>query len=200
VVVSVRGDATYETNETFRLALSNPTNATVITQGGNATIVDDDPVPTASIADAQVTEGDVGTVTAAFVVTLSNPSAFPISYRVKTGDGSAHAGADYLATNVVLAFDPGQTSKTVGVPIVGDPFTEWGELFTATLSQPQGVTTIARGSALGDIVDNDPRSGTMAFDPQNWGFSEDTNVDGVYDNINSGIYDVAVRRGAALSR
>lgn len=42
VAVTVRGDATVEPNETFRLVLSNPTGATLGTATGTATLLNDD--------------------------------------------------------------------------------------------------------------------------------------------------------------
>lgn len=49
-------------------------------------------------------EGNTGTATATFTITLSNPSAFTTSFHWATGDGTARSGADYQAggTNLVI--------------------------------------------------------------------------------------------------
>jgi len=50
VTVKVVGDTVDEHNETFRLNLSNPTNAAVGTPSATGTIADDDPAPVAKVA------------------------------------------------------------------------------------------------------------------------------------------------------
>ena len=63
-----------EANETFTVELSSPANATIADGSGVATITDDDAPPTLSIDDVSVTEGNAGTTTATFTVTLSAAS------------------------------------------------------------------------------------------------------------------------------
>jgi len=53
------------------VALSNPTNVTFGNVQGTGTIVDDDPLPTLSISDASVIEGNSGTTNMLFTVTVS---------------------------------------------------------------------------------------------------------------------------------
>src|SRR5439155_20364965 len=96
VSVPVIGDAIHELNETFAVTLSNPTNATLAAATGTATIIDDDD-PTVSISDATVIEGNSGTVNAVFTVSLSAPSDKSITVSYATADGTASAGADYVA-------------------------------------------------------------------------------------------------------
>jgi large repetitive protein len=74
VAIATLGDARNEADETFTVALSAPTNGAQVsgTAGtGTGTIVDDDPVPTLSVADATVTEGNTTDATLTFVVSLS---------------------------------------------------------------------------------------------------------------------------------
>jgi len=54
-----------------------------------------------------------------------------------------------------LAFAPGEASKTVSVPILGDTLDEFDETFKVSLSSPSGAA-IANGEGLGTIIDNDP--------------------------------------------
>ena len=60
ITVFVNGDRMDEPDETFLVKLSNPTNAAIGRSQGTGTIVNDDPHPGISIADASVTEGNSG--------------------------------------------------------------------------------------------------------------------------------------------
>ncbi|HEX2422936.1 MAG TPA: Calx-beta domain-containing protein [Actinomycetota bacterium] len=63
VDVTVNGDLTHESDETFTVDLSNETNAGVLAGSGTGTILDDDASPTISVTDCSVTEGNVGDTT-----------------------------------------------------------------------------------------------------------------------------------------
>ncbi|MFN8062863.1 MAG: Calx-beta domain-containing protein [Vicinamibacterales bacterium] len=154
VNVSVIGDNLDEADETFTVALSNPTNATIGDGSGLGTITDDDPTPTVAIGDATVTEGNVASVTAAFTVTLSAASGRPVTVSYATVNGTATAGADFTSASGTLTFNPGTTSQTVNVTVLGDTLDEANETFTVVLSAP-GNVTIADGTGLGTILDND---------------------------------------------
>jgi chitinase len=76
--VPIIGDTVVENDETFTVTLSNPANATLASgQGvGTGTITNDDfVIPAISISDATVTEGNAGTTTATFTVTLGGDNA-----------------------------------------------------------------------------------------------------------------------------
>ena len=74
--------------------------------------------PELSVADAGGTEGTDGAI--AFTVTLAPAAATEVTVHYATADGSATAPADYTSTSSTLTFEPGQTSRTVEVPIVDD--------------------------------------------------------------------------------
>jgi Ca2+-binding RTX toxin-like protein len=94
------------------------------------------PKPALSIAGASQAEGNAGSQPMSFTVTLGKATPLRVSVTYATADGTATAGPDYTATSGTLAFAPGETSKTVAVPIVGDIAGEPDETFTLTLSQP----------------------------------------------------------------
>src|SRR5262249_22361269 len=74
IPVSVYGDTLNEANETFNLVLWNVSGATLTRSSATGTIVDDDPLPTVSVADTSVVEGNSGTTTMTYTVSLSAPS------------------------------------------------------------------------------------------------------------------------------
>ena len=95
VSIPIVDDGLDEDDEAFAATLSSPVNATLGTAAAAATIIDNDPPPSASIGDATVVEGDSGTVTAVFPVTLSAVSGRIVSVGWATANGTASAGSDY---------------------------------------------------------------------------------------------------------
>ena len=155
IAVTVNGDAVDENNESFTVGLSNPANATISDGSGTGTITDDDAAPTLSIGDVSVTEGNAGTTTATFTVSLSAASGKTITADWSTVDGSAIQPADYTTGSGSLTFAPGDTGETLTVSVIGDVLDEASETFTVTVSNPANAT-IGDGSATGTITDDDP--------------------------------------------
>ena len=87
----------------------------------------------------------------------------PATVSFATANGSATAGADYLATNGVLTFLPGETVKTFNVRILNDTIVEQNETVVLNLSNPNGsnVLSIATGTLL--ILEDDIAFGQFVF-------------------------------------
>jgi hypothetical protein len=152
--VTLNGDTTVEPNELVYVNLSNATGATLLDAQANVFVVNDDG-PTLSIADAAVTEGNSGTSTLTFTVSLSQPSANYVFFNLATGNGSAVAGVDYVAASATgLTINNGALSKTFAVTINGDTAVEGNEQFTMTITGSSGAT-IADASAIGTITNDD---------------------------------------------
>ena len=114
--------------------------------------------PGLSVADARVDEAPGATVD--FAVTLARASKATVTVDYATSDGTganaATAGADYTATSDTLTFAPGETEKTVSVPVLDDSHDEGEETFTLTLSNPQGGNAwLKDATATGTIVNTD---------------------------------------------
>lgn len=155
--VNVVADETAEATEAFFVNLTNaaPVGVTLQDAQGVGTIVDDDSsLPTLSIGNAQVTEGDAGTVNADFTVTLSAISATPVTVEFNTAEGTALSPSDYVTQSGTLTFAPGETTKTISVAVNGDTDDETNETFTVTLSNASGAT-VASGPGTGTITDDD---------------------------------------------
>src|SRR5262249_22984100 len=112
--------------------------------------------PTVRIRDATVTEGNTGAGAAYFSVILSAASTETIAVSYATGDGSASTGSDYQAASGTLTFAPGQTQKTITVPVIGDRVGEPNEGFFVNLSSATNAI-IVNGQGVGTIVDDEPR-------------------------------------------
>ena len=155
ITVTVSGDALDEIDETFTLDLTNASNATIADNLGLGTIIDNDPLPTVSVNDVAVTEGDTGTVVATFTVSLNAPSGRAVSVDYATANNTATTPADYAAALGTLNFAAGETTKTVAVTVNGDTLDEINETYFLNLTNPSNAT-IGDGSGLGTITDDDP--------------------------------------------
>ena len=105
-----------------------------------------------SVADARVDEAPGAVL--AFAVTLNRAASATVTVDYATGDGTATAGADYTAASGTLTFDPGETAKTVDVPVLDDAHDDTGETLTLTLSNASGAR-IRDGEATGTIENSD---------------------------------------------
>ncbi len=158
--ITVVADTVDELNETLVLTLSDATNATIAKPTGTATIIDDD-VPTISIDDISVPEGDSGTTDATFTVRLSAASPQDVSVRVVSSTSTsdtpaAVAPGDYtLLASTLVTILAGQTTATVSVAVVGETVDEADERFRVSLLSPVN-STIGDGIAIATIVDDDP--------------------------------------------
>jgi hypothetical protein len=157
IAVPVNGDLLDEPNETFKVILKNPSNAAISNgdTGGDGVIIDNDPLPGVSVGDVMVTEGNAGTVTATFTVTLSAPSGQSVTVNYATADGTATQPTDYQAIpTTTITFNPGEVAKTINVAVNGDAAVESAETFFVNLAEPTNAV-LARAQAMGTILNDD---------------------------------------------
>ena len=144
-------DTTDETNETFNVTISNPSNATIVDNLGVVTVNDDDAVPTISVDDVTAAEG--GSLT--FTATLNATSEKNVTFDWATSNGTAIAPGDYAGGSASgLTIPAGSTSVQFTVNSVDDVLDESAETFGVTLSNP-GNATIADANGIGTLNDND---------------------------------------------
>ena len=137
--------------ETLTVVLSSAVNATLADPEATGTI-SDTALPRLSVSDAAVEEGE----DAVFAVTLSAAAAQDVSFRYRTADGSATAGADYTQSSGELTIPAGGTGASIAVSTAEDGLDEDDEeTFEVRLEQPL-YATIADGAATGTITDADP--------------------------------------------
>lgn len=164
IVVKVVADTILEPAENFYVDLSNTITATIDVGTAEGIIKNDDPLPTVSVGNAQVTEAeDVNkAVMAVFPVYLSNAASQPVSVDFAT--------ADYCATGWPLGRASGlcseqrgtvqfaaedNTTQVIKVPVWGDRTHELDQQFKLNLSNALHAR-IGRAQAIGTVHDNDP--------------------------------------------
>lgn len=162
VLIPVNGDTDDEPDENFFVHLSNASNADILDGQGEATIVDDDGLPSLTISDISVEEGSSGIVNALFTITLSPADTQEVMVDFSTADGTAAAGSDYTAASGSLTFDPGETEQTITVQVFGDMVDE-GETETFFVNLSNAVNAnLVEDNAPATILDDDTAAVSLA--------------------------------------
>jgi serine protease AprX len=105
-------------------------------------------------ADTTVTEGNTGRRPARFTLTMSLQSAQPVTLAYAAKSRTATAGSDFIGVSGTLTFAPGERTKTVSVPVLGDRRVEPDETFVLELSDPENAR-LGRTAAVGRIRNDD---------------------------------------------
>jgi hypothetical protein len=154
--VTVNGDTAIEPDETFFVNVTNVTGANVTKGQGVGTISNDD-FPTLSINDVSKNEGNSGTTTFTFTVSLSAPAQTGgVTFDIATQDNTATvADNDYVARSLTAQTIPaGQQTYTFDVTVNGDTNIEPNETFFVNVTNVTGAT-IAKGQGVGTIQNDD---------------------------------------------
>jgi uncharacterized repeat protein (TIGR01451 family) len=174
IVLCDLGTLPGDSSATIRLVVMPTTASMTISNSATVTRAETDPClpnntasatatvspPWVWIDDATVVEGNVGTTNLQFEVKLTAPSLQPVSVNFATSNGTAVADADYLATNGMLTFAPGVTSRVIPVAVIGDIARENPETLYVNLSGSVN-STVGRGQATGTILPDDGLSGQI---------------------------------------
>ena len=136
VTTNSNGNATINVTFPVALASGRVITATATDPNGNTSEFSAADPTTASgsvqfaIGSIQVIE-DVGSLV--LTVQRTGGGAGNLSVDFSTTDGTAIAGQDYTSMSGTLTFGPGETSKTIQIPIANDATAEPNEDFTVAL-------------------------------------------------------------------
>jgi hypothetical protein len=162
--IALTADRNIEPDETFTVALSEPTNGLALGTPASATVTiqNDDQPGVISFGTSTYVKSEAGP-TATITVLRSGGLASGVTVGYRTSNGTATAGADYTGQAGTLSFDGGVASASFSVPIVNDTLDEADETVNLELSSPTaGATLGARSQAVLTITDNDS-AGAFAF-------------------------------------
>ncbi|MBD2259218.1 glycoside hydrolase family 9 protein [Pseudanabaena sp. FACHB-2040] len=183
IAIPILNDTRIEPTQTFKVLLSNASQAKILDSQGIGTILDNDtaapaptptpapapaptpaPTPTPatvlpglSIGNATLAEGALsanGTASALFKVSLSKASSQSVTVGYATQSDSAIAGQDFTAKQGTLTFAPGETSKDIAISILNDTLVEPTETFKVVLSDASQAS-IVTAQGTGTILDDD---------------------------------------------
>ncbi len=162
--VGVIDDGAGDGDKTVNLTLSNAVGAQLgALNPALLTIIDNEGPARVSLSAADYTVNEAAG-NATITVMLNRPDVSAVTVDYATSDGTATAGSDYTATSGTLTFAPGETSKTIQVPIIDDTVDEENETVTFTLSNPTNAILGAVPVATLTIIDNDTLP-SVRFDP-----------------------------------
>lgn len=111
------------------------------------------PLPSISVNDIALNENETSAI---FSVTLSAPSALPITCQYYSSGQSAASGVDFQPVSGTLSFSPGETTQTVSVPITNDSLNELRENFNLNLHHPVNALIRKRQGTATINDDSDP--------------------------------------------
>ena len=125
----------------------NPTDVTL-------EVISPSELPTVSVGDVSVEEGDSGETDAGFAVQLSQPQDFEVTVGFRTSNGTAYAPDDYETTSGTVTFPAGDVEESVSVPVNGDTDPEPDETFHVNLRDADGVA-VGDGRGTGTILNDE---------------------------------------------
>jgi hypothetical protein len=156
VEVDLFDDAVAEGAESFALALSNPVNATLLTERATATIAASDQTrvatPTLLLEDVTVSEGDT---VVQVPLRLSAPSDSVITVDVFTADGSGSDFSDLDGISTTVTFAPGETLIEVPLSLFDDDNVEGRETVELRVDPGESAVRVPQTRSIIEIVDND---------------------------------------------
>ncbi|MEO8277270.1 MAG: Calx-beta domain-containing protein, partial [Thermoanaerobaculia bacterium] len=160
--VLVNGDTTPEITETFFVNVTNVSGAAPTDPQGQGTIVNDDAAPNLTLNDVSLNEGNAGTTSFIFTVSLSAPApAGGVTFDLATADGTAQDDVpatednDYVAKSLTGQTIPaGSSTYTFTVLVNGDTTPETNETFFVNVTNATNAI-VTDGQGLGTIVNDD---------------------------------------------
>ena len=157
IIVDILDDSIFEADESFSLAIGNPTGAVL----GNIrtaiiTIEDNDLTgeDTLAFSQAEYSISEAANTATITVVRTGNTNQ-TVSVDYKTGDDYARAGLDYTAVSGTLTFAPDETTKTFDIPLLNDALPELNEALTINLSNAAGIDLGLQNTAKVIIEEDD---------------------------------------------
>ena len=126
--------------DTLSIADGSYTNSAGDTGRGGTLSLPIDTLPGLFVSNMSIIEGSSGTSNISITVGLSLASTQTITANYATQDDTARAGLDYIATQGIITFTPGQTRKTFNLAVLGDKQAEANESLLVNLSSPVNAT------------------------------------------------------------
>ncbi len=117
-------------------------------------------IPRLAVASAYALKGNMGTSDALVLLSLCLPSTKVVQVGYSTADASAVQGTDYVATTGIATFQPGVTSQTITIPVLGDRLARGNKSLKVKLSAASGAPI---GAPSASVLIRDPNVSLTAL-------------------------------------
>ncbi len=159
-IILAVGDTNVEPDESMSAVIQNLLGAPAGTLSKIGTILTDDfaVVPSISINDVGITEGDSGSSNLVFTASISPAPVGSVSVDFVAAANTATSPSDFSPTTGTVNFTNAVTTATISIPVIGDCTIESSpssETFFVNLSNATGGATISDAQGIGTISDND---------------------------------------------
>jgi hypothetical protein len=155
ITLILLNDNVHEGNETVVISLSSPANATIGSPSTTTVTIRNEDAPPALQFGASAYAAGEGAGKATISVTLSGSTSLVSRVSYSVAGGNATSGTDYSGGSGTLIFNPGVTTASFDVSIVGDAAVEGNETIVLSLSSPGNATIGTRSSTTLTITDDD---------------------------------------------
>jgi hypothetical protein len=108
-----------------------------------------------TVKDVKAKEGNSGTTSFVFTVSLNDFAIDPVTVAYATAGGTATPIVDFVPGAGTVTFPAGSTTQTITVGVVGETVKEADETFLVNLSDPSANAIIVDGQGVGTIVNDD---------------------------------------------
>jgi uncharacterized delta-60 repeat protein len=174
ILVPVIDDLVITPNLTVNLALSNPTPPAGLGDQSTAllTIINDDSAVNFLSANYSVPKNTVNGVATIDIIRQGTTSGTCVVNFSTTTNGTAVIGTDYFPTNATVTFNPGDTDKTVQIPIINNNIPEGSTTVTMQLTNAVGALLYSPSNATLTIIDTVNAPGQLSFATNSYTVSE----------------------------
>lgn len=142
ITITLIGDNVVTGSLTFSVVLSNPVGALIEPPGTVVVTMTDADAPGVLAFTTSTVVVQPGATSATLTVKRTAGKGGTVTVNYGTGGGTAVPGTDYTTTAGVLTLGPGETSKTISVPILNPGASAVSSNFVVTLSSPGGGATL----------------------------------------------------------
>ncbi|MES4792220.1 MAG: hypothetical protein C4321_03865 [Chloroflexota bacterium] len=164
-------DTTIEDNETVNVRLSNPKGATLGKQDTAILVIADDDDPGLLEIEGWPSIPERFDTLSVRISRYGRTSG-EVSVHYATGDGTAVAGCDYVATSRTVTFADGEEYKDITIPLLPDNLVENNETFRLVLSSPTGGAILGSGRSVTVTILDDDSHGTFGLALSPWHYQQ----------------------------
>ena len=165
VTIPIFDDFAITPNLTLTNVLSNPTPPATLGDQSAAvlTIINVDSAVSFLSANYSIPKNTVNGVATIDIIRQGTTSGSCTVNFLTTTNGTAVIGTDYFPTNVTVTFNPGDTDKTIQIPIINNTLPEGNTTVTMQLTNVTGALLDNPSNAVLTIIDTVNAPGQLSF-------------------------------------